>query len=71
MSFEYTGVGCSVPKDVISVQFKEGLQKIGDYAFYNCTSLKSITLPSTLVEIGVDAFDGCRNLREVTSTMDY
>ena len=31
--FEYTGVGCSVPKDVTSVRVKEGLQKIGDGAF--------------------------------------
>ena len=26
--FEYTGDGCSVPKNVTSVLFKEGLQKI-------------------------------------------
>ena len=43
----------SVPKDVISVRFKEGLQKIGDNAFHNCSSLKSITIPSTVTEIGV------------------
>ena len=30
MVFEYTGDGCSVPKDVTSVRFNEGLQKIGD-----------------------------------------
>lgn len=44
----------------------DGLLKIGIRAFYNCSSLKSITLPSTLVEIGADAFCGCYNLREVT-----
>ena len=63
--FEYTGVGCSVPKDITSVRFNEGLQKIEHYAFYNCKSLVSITLPSTLVEIGTNAFYGCNNLREV------
>ena len=47
--FEYTGVGCSVPKDITSVRFNDGLQKIGDYAFGNCTTLESIKLPSTLV----------------------
>ena len=26
--FEYTGDGCSVPKDITSVRFTEGLQKI-------------------------------------------
>jgi len=64
--FEYTGDGCSVPKDITSVQFKEGVQKIGDRAFYNCTSLESITVPSTVTEIGYNAFLRCCNLREVT-----
>ena len=63
--FEYTGVDCSVPKDITSVQIKEGVQKIGDRAFYNCRSLDSITLPSTVIDIGNDAFNGCSNLREV------
>ena len=64
--FVYTGDTCSVPKDIISVQFNEGLIKIGNWAFYECTLLKSITLPSTLTEIGDSAFFDCRNLREVT-----
>ena len=63
--FEYTGDGCSVPKDVTSVRFQDGLQKIGVSAFQNCTSLKSITIPSTVTEIGNDAFRDCSNLREV------
>ena len=33
------------------VELNEGLQKIGKYAFEDCTSLSSITLPSTLTEI--------------------
>ena len=36
---EYTGFGCSVPKDITSVRFKRGLQKIGDGAFGERTSL--------------------------------
>ena len=63
--FEYTGDGCSVPNDITRVIFKEGLQKIGNYAFRDCTSLKSITLPSTVVEIGQHAFRGCNNLGQV------
>ena len=35
--FEYTGDGCSVPKDVISVRFNDGLQMIGSRTFINCT----------------------------------
>ena len=66
MVFEYTGDGCSVPKDVISVRFNDGLQKIGDRAFSKCRSLERIVLPSTVTEIGIDAFNSCCNLREVT-----
>ena len=66
--FEYTGDGYSVPKDITSVRFIEGLHKIGDEAFHECSSLKSIELPSTstVTEIGNYAFRGCSNLREVT-----
>ena len=34
--FEYTGDGCTVPRDVINVRIKEGLQKIGTSAFRKC-----------------------------------
>ena len=63
--FVYTGDGCSVPRDIISVQFNDGLQKIGEGAFCNCTSLKSITIPSTVTEISNYAFRSCSNLMEV------
>ena len=45
---EYTGAGCSVPKDITSVRFNEGLQKIvrDDDAFSKSTSLEHIKLPS-------------------------
>ena len=45
--------------------FNDGLKKIGGCAFYYCTSLSSITLPSTITEIGNGAFQFCRNLSEV------
>ena len=34
-------------------------QTIGDYAFENCTSLTSVSLPTTLKSIGVYAFSKC------------
>ena len=33
--------------------------KIGDYAFFGCSRLTSITLPSGVTEIGEDAFINC------------
>ena len=43
----------------------DGLQKIGNGAFFNCKALKSIKLPSTVVEIDNYAFNGCSKLKEV------
>ena len=34
------------------------IQKLGDRAFYGCTSLKKITLPSTITNLGWECFDG-------------
>ena len=39
---------------------------IGDEAFYNCTSLTSITIPDSVTIIGNNAFNGCRSLVSVT-----
>ncbi|KAL7527062.1 hypothetical protein ACHAXR_001781, partial [Thalassiosira sp. AJA248-18] len=47
------------------VVLNEGLQKVGKWAFYNCKSLESINMPSTLSEIGYNSFRHCINLREV------
>ena len=47
------------------LQLNEGLQKIGQSAFWICTSLASITLPSTVTEVCSCAFHNCTNLREV------
>ena len=47
------------------VVLNDGLEKIGVGAFLNCTALQSITLPSTLFEIGCWAFGHCSNLQKV------
>ena len=39
---------------------------IGDYAFYSCTSLTSVTIPNSVTSIGDDAFRGCSSLTSVT-----
>ena len=36
--------------------------KIGNYAFWDCGSLESITIPSSVTSIGDDAFCGCDKL---------
>ena len=54
-----------IERKLREVIFNDGLKKIGRRAFYECTSLSSIILPSTVTEIGYCAFNNCINLREV------
>ncbi len=42
------------------------MEKLPNYMFEGCTSLKSITLPSTLTEIGDGVFTNCTALTTVT-----
>ena len=44
------------------VTIPEGVQSIGDGAFWGCSSLTSLTLPSSLQSIGEEAFDYCKSL---------
>lgn len=44
----------------------EGVASIGDYAFYGCNSLTSITLPDSVTSIGFFAFVNCPSLTYVT-----
>ena len=44
------------------LQYFIGLSSIGEYAFYYCTGLTSITLPNSLTSIGNYAFNNCHEL---------
>lgn len=49
-------------KEVI---FSDGVTTVGDYAFYNCDKLTSVTLPNSITYIGTVAFEYCGNLTEI------
>ena len=48
------------------VTLPEGLESIGDYAFYKNDKLKQISFPSTLKELGEYAFQECKLLTTIT-----
>ncbi len=39
---------------------------IGNFAFFGCSSLKSVTIPNSVTSIGYRAFYGCENITSVT-----
>ena len=40
--------------------------RLGDYAFYGCSGLTSLTIPSSVTEIGWHAFEDCSSLTSLT-----
>lgn len=55
---KYTGKD----KDVV---IPDGVTSIGDKAFYECSSLTSITIPDGVISIGDEAFQWCRSLTSI------
>ena len=51
---------------IISVIIKDQITSIGNYSFYNCTSLNSITIGNSVTSIGERAFYYCNKLTSIT-----
>ena len=63
-----SGIGdCEVENLVIPSKSPKGdtVVAIGDRAFFDCFTLKSVTIPDTVKEIGDNAFRGCIYLTEI------
>ena len=64
-SNEYSG-NVVIPK---SVEFNGNtypVTSIGDWAFFGCSDLTSVTIPNSVTSIGIGAFQGCSDLTSVT-----
>jgi hypothetical protein len=53
-------------EEVENIVIEEGVRGIGNYAFYNCTGLTSVTIPASVTSIGEKAFYNCYGLTSVT-----
>lgn len=49
----------------VTAEMLDGITKIRSYAFYNCTSLASVTIPNSVTQIADGAFLNCTNLSNV------
>ena len=56
-----------------TVQLPSTLETIGDYAFYGCRSITSLTLPQSVTSIGDYAFTKCGGIAtlDIPATMTY
>ena len=64
-SNEYSGQ-VSIPETVAYNEKTYRVTNIGDWAFYGCSGLTSVTIPNGVTSIGGAAFSGCSGLTSVT-----
>ena len=62
---EYSGI-VDIPETVTYKGTTYGVKSIGDYAFYDCSSLTSVTIGESVTSIGESAFRKCSSLTFVT-----
>ena len=61
----YTG-SVTIPSSVTYNGTTYSVTSIGDYAFYLCDGLTSVTIPNSVTSIGEMAFAGCSGLTSIT-----
>ena len=61
--------GCIEGAGLSSLKLPAALRKIGAYAFYNCSALKTISFHGGLCDLGAGLFTGCHCVRELHVTL--
>lgn len=60
------GNGYPWGKEITKAIIKSGVTSIGNYAFYECSSLTSVSIPDSVTNIGDYAFSFCAGLTSIT-----
>ena len=66
-SGEYSG-DIVIPSSVTFNSVTYSVTSIGNYAFYNCSGLTSVTIPNSVTSIGFFAFKECTGLTDIYAT---
>ena len=53
--------------DIKRIIIGDGVTTIGEFAFTNCSTLTSVTIPNSVTEIGEFAFEHCINITQISS----
>ena len=51
--------------EISEITLPEGIEKLYNRVFSNCSNLKSVTLPQSLIYLGSGVFEWCNNLSEI------
>ena len=65
-----TAIGDDFVKEdnnITSITISNGVQKIGNRAFYKCSNLSTIIIPKSVVEIKEETFKGCDKIVDVNA----
>ena len=66
-SSSYSGLDSVDIPSVVEYENKVyNVTNIGDFAFYGCYTLKSVTIPNSVIKIGSVSFADCYNLTSVS-----
>lgn len=55
--------GC---RELVSIELHDGLEKVMDYAFFNCVKMELDTIPQIVSSIGAYAFGNCTAITSIT-----
>ncbi len=53
--------------DIVRVEIPEGVEEIGNAAFFSCEKLEEVIIPASVKKIGAQAFDCCPKLSRIVN----
>ena len=52
--------------EIKKIKIESGITTIGNFTFYKCRNITSLTIPATVTSIGSSAFEDCKNLTDLS-----